>query len=280
MKPSLFLIIILLAVSLGEFSCRNEPGSRTSDISSDSSLANKTIDEKAPPPPATADKPGKDISSPAPPVSTPDTARSSPTPPVSLPDDKETNNVAKRSAVFGYSFFKNIKQHETRNINAYVSILNQVSTVINTLKDINATDVPERSNDTATVMTRNIFVFKALSIQLLNAGDSDFIIKSFSEARQIIDSANGNSWTWSVTPRTDKLHGRLIMNVVAEKQDGSREPFNIINIPITIIIDKALDRTLWQWMMDNPEKVITIILIPFIVFFWKELTGLFKKKEK
>jgi hypothetical protein len=281
MKRSLFIIILLLAASLYEFSCKNKPGSQPSGSSPDSSRADKTINEKGPPFPVTEDKPGEGVA-PSPPVSTPDSVRSHPTPPIGLPDDKQTNsgNVAKRSAVFGYSFFKNIKQHETRNINAYVSILNQVSTVINTLKDINATEIPERSNDTATIMTRNIFVFKALSIQLLNAGDSDFIIKPFSESRQIIDSANGNSWTWSVTPRTDKLHGRLIMNVVAEKQDGSREPFNIINIPITIIIDKALDRTLWQWMMDNPEKVITIILIPFIVFFWKQIAGLFKKKEK
>ncbi len=184
-----------------------------------------------------------------------------------------------RSAVFGYSFFKNIEQHETRNINAYVSIINSISHVIDTLKEINADDLPERKNDTATVLTRNIFVYKALDIQVINGGDSDFIIKSFSDSRQLIDSIDGNSWAWAITPRTDKLHGSLVMNIVAEKPDGSHEPFSVINIPITIIIDKQLNRTLWQWMMDNPEKVFTIILIPLIVFFWKQITGLFKKKS-
>ncbi len=193
--------------------------------------------------------------------------------------DSQYNNAARRSAVLGYSFFKNIKQHETRNIIAYVSIINAISHVIDTLKDLNAGETPQRANDTATILARNIFVFKALDIQLLNAGDSDFLIKPFSERRQLIDSSDGNSWTWSVTPLTNKQHGRLIMNIIAEKSDGSRQPFNVITIPITISIDKAINRTLWQWMMDNPEKVFTIILIPFIAFFWKQIIGLFKKKD-
>jgi hypothetical protein len=188
------------------------------------------------------------------------------------------NTIARRSAVFGYSVFKNMRQNETREINAFVSIINPESKVIDTLEEINASNIPERRSDTATIITKNIVLYKSLNIQLFNAGDSDFIIKPFSESSQVIDSTNGNSWSWAVTPRTDKKHGTLIMNVIAEKPDGSHEPFSTIQIPITISIDKAIDRTLWQWMMDNPEKVITIILIPFIVFFWKQITGLFKKK--
>lgn len=184
-----------------------------------------------------------------------------------------------RKAVFGYSFFKNIQENETRNINAYVTILNGLSKVIDTLKQINAEDIPERKNDTSTIITKNIFVFKALTVHLVNAGDSDFIIKPFADARQIIDSVNGNSWTWAVTPLTSQEHTRLIMNVVAEKPDGSREPFSTINIPIDIKLDTSINRTLWQWMMANPEKVLTIILIPLIIFFWKQITGLFKKKD-
>ncbi len=194
--------------------------------------------------------------------------------------DSAVANMDKlRKAVFGYSFFKNIQQSETRNINAYISVINAVSKVIDTLKQINLQDIPERKNDTATILTRNILFFKALTVQLVNAGDSDFVIKSFAESRQIIDSVNGNSWTWAVTPHTSKSHGRLIMNVVAEKPDGSREPFSTISIPITISLNKEINRTIWQWMMDNPEKVLTIILIPLVIFFWKQISGLFKKKE-
>jgi hypothetical protein len=191
--------------------------------------------------------------------------------------DKHTIDY-KRSAVFGYSFFKNIRQNETRKIDAFVSVINPISKVIDTLKEINAAYIPERTNDTATVFAKNIMVYKSLDIQLYNAGDSDFIIRAYSERNQEIDSLDGNSWSWTVTPRTDKKYGTLIMNVVAEKPDGSHEPFSTIQIPITISIDRAIDRSLWQWMMDNPEKVITIILIPFIIFFWKQITGLFRKK--
>lgn len=184
----------------------------------------------------------------------------------------------KRSAVLGYSFFKNMREHETRDINAYVTIINKISLVIDTLKEINGSDIPERSNDTATILSKNIILFKALDIELANGGDSNFIIKPFAESRQVIDASDGNSWTWAITPRTNKKYGALIMNVIAEKPDGSREPFSTIKIPITISIDSDIGRSLWQWMMDNPEKVITIILIPFIVFFWKQISSLFKKK--
>jgi len=188
-------------------------------------------------------------------------------------------DTKKRQAVFGYSFFKKIQQNETRPVYAYVSIINAVSEVIDTLRQINASEIPERKSDTAVIFTKNMFVFKALTVNLLNAGDSDFIIKPFTEAHQIIDSLDGNSWSWEVTPLTHKKYSKLIMNVVVEKPDGSREPFSTINIPIIIQLDKHLSRTIWDWMMRNPEKVITIILIPFIIFFWKQITGLFKTKK-
>ena len=192
------------------------------------------------------------------------------------PETNQPKSV--RKAIFGYSFFKNMREHETRSVNAYVSIINAVSKVIDTLKELNATDIPVRKNDTATVLTRNMAVFKAVTVSLVNAGDSDFIIKPFAEAHQLIDSLGGNSWTWSVTPRTGKSYGSLVMNVIAERPDGTREPFSAINIPITISLDKGIIRTIWQWMMDNPEKVLTIILIPLIIFFWKQIVGLFKKE--
>lgn len=173
-----------------------------------------------------------------------------------------------------------MRQHETREIYAFVSILNPISKVIDTLQEINASNIPERKSDTATIIAKYIFLYKSLGIQLLNAGDSDFIIKPFSKSDQVIDSVDGNSWAWAVTPRTNKKHGTLIMNVVAEKPDGSHEPFSTTPIPITISIDKAINRSLWQWMMDNPEKVITIMLIPFIVFFGKQISGIFKKEPK
>jgi hypothetical protein len=199
-------------------------------------------------------------------------------PPLSK-DSAFANKSKSRKAVFGFSFFRNMQEHETRNIDAYVSIVNGLSKVIDTLKNINANDIPVRKNDTATVFARNIFIFKALTVSVVNAGDSDFIIKAFAEPHQIIDSVNGNSWTWAVTPRTSKTYGRLIMNITAERPDGTHEPFNTINIPIIISLDKSINRTIWQWMMDNPEKVLTIILIPLIIFFWKQITGLFKKKD-
>lgn len=199
--------------------------------------------------------------------------------PAHEPDEPGSFQRKKREAVFGYSFFKKIQQNESRPVYAYVSIINAISKVIDTLKQINATEIPERKSDTAVIFARNMFVFKAISVHLINAGDSDFIIKSFSEPRQIIDSLDGNSWSWEVTLLTHKKNSKLIMNVVVEKPDGSREPFSIINIPIVIQLDKQIGRIIWDWIMRNPEKAITIIIIPFIIFFRKQITCVFKKSR-
>lgn len=89
-------------------------------------------------------------------------------------------------------------------MNAFVSVADTVNKVIDTLKAINAADAPERKNDTATILTKNVLVFKALDVHLLNAGDSDFIIKAFTGSRQLLYSIDGNAWTWAVTPKTTK----------------------------------------------------------------------------
>ena len=172
-----------------------------------------------------------------------------------------------RQAVLGYSFFKSMRQHETRKIDALVSIINSSAKVKDTLRQLNDGDVPVRKSNTASYFTENIIVFKYLNVTLIDP-DSDFHIAQIHDSdRQEIDNLMGNLWSWAVTPKTTKSQVRLILKVVAEKADGNRQAFSDRSIPIDISLDKSFGRSLVNWAHDNPEKLLVIILIPLIAFF-------------
>lgn len=188
----------------------------------------------------------------------------------------------KRSAVLGYSYFKNMRYDETRSINVYVSVINSISKVIDTLREINSEIPPSRKNDTASiitksVITKNILLYKYLTVSLIDP-DSNFNIKGIHDNdRQQIDSTADNSWAWSVTPKTKKSHVRLVLKVIAEKQDGSLEPFGARNIPIDISVDTGIFRAIYLWLYSNPDKALAIVLIPLIGFFWRQLAAIFRR---
>lgn len=188
-------------------------------------------------------------------------------------------SVKARSGVLGYSYFKSMRQNETRNINAYVTIINSSTWVIDTLKEITSEILPERKSDTSSIFTENIVLFKSLNIDLLDP-NSDFVIKPVHEnSRQVIDSLAGNFWTWAITPKTNKAKSRLILRVVAERPDGSQQVFRAKEIPINISLDRGLLRTVYLWLYNNPEKTLVLILIPLAALFWRKITGLFGRKH-
>lgn len=186
----------------------------------------------------------------------------------------------KKYGVLGYSYFKAMRQNETRNISAYVSIINSVKKVIDTLKEINSEDLPVRANDTASVFTQNIALYKYLDITLVDP-DGDFSITQVHDnSRQEVDSLGSAFWSWAVTPKTKKSQARLILKVVAEKQDGSHEPFKTRNIVINIGLDRGIFRIIYTWLFENPDKALVIVIIPLIIFFRKQIAALFKRKPK
>ncbi len=189
------------------------------------------------------------------------------------------NELQKKYGILGYSYFKAMRQHETRNINAYISIANPANRVIDTLKEVNSDVVAKRKNDTASIFTQNLILYKYSDVTLIDA-DSNFIIRQIHEnSRQKIDSVSGNFWTWAITPKTNKTTATLILKVIAEKPDGSREAFQVKTIPININLDPGIFRSVYSWLYENPEKLLVLILIPLVAFFWKQITALFGKKK-
>lgn len=120
---------------------------------------------------------------------------------------------------------------------------------------------------------KNFLVYKYVEVSLLQ-NDSDFIQKPLQLSdRQEVDTINGNKWVWNITPKTTKKHASLTLRVIAEKTNGNRESFESQNIAIDIIIDKNLTRNVWDWMMENPGKTLTLVIIPLIAFFGRKLFG-------
>lgn len=194
----------------------------------------------------------------------------------SIPEDEPL----KKYGVLGYSYFKAMRQNETRNINAYISIVNPANKVIDTLKEVNSDVVAKRKNDTASIFTQNLILYKYADVILVDA-DSNFTIRQIHEnSRQKIDSVSGNFWTWAITPKTKNTTATLILKVVAEKPDGSREAFQVKNIPISINLDPGIFRSVYSWLYENPEKLLVLILIPLVAFFWKQITGFLGKRKK
>jgi len=187
---------------------------------------------------------------------------------------------ALKQAVLGYSYFKEMKRMETKYIHAFISIAHPESKVKDTLKALNAADGLEKGNDTTSIFTKNMNIYRYVDVSLVNAGDSAFkVVKIHDAARQEIDSLSGNHWEWAVTPTTDEKTGILVLKVVAEKPDGSKEAFQAQSIPIKIDVQRNLLRRVWNYMIDNPGIVLTAILIPVLGFLGRSLFNRKKKNE-
>jgi hypothetical protein len=190
-------------------------------------------------------------------------------------------HIKKKSAVLGYSYFSRMRQNETRSIYAQVKAIN-VTDAINKvtqdvmmdLKDVNTQIKPIRKSDTASYFTdKNIYYYKYLTITL-NDPDGNFKIDSSeNNQRQEIDTSNDekNVWHWAVTPKTSVSNARLFIRVVAEKEDGIKKTIDTREIAINIQLETNFWRTLIDWLVKNPEKLLVLILIPLIAYFGKKI---------
>jgi hypothetical protein len=190
-------------------------------------------------------------------------------------------NTNKKSAVLGYSYFTHMRQNETRSIYAQVKAIN-ITDAINKiaedvmmdLKDVNNQIKPTRKSDTASYFTdKNIYYYKYLTITL-NDPDGNFKIDSSeNNQRQEIDIANDekNVWHWAVTPKTSVSNARLFIRVIAEKEDGVKKTIDTREIAINIQLETNFWRTLIDWLVKNPEKLLVLILIPLVAYFGKKI---------
>jgi|GEM_PF-2504191 len=182
-----------------------------------------------------------------------------------------TEKIGKRSGILGYSFFREMKRSETKNIHAFISIRHSESALRDTIRIINAQEEPNKRNDTVSIFTQNILLYHYVDVRLLDPDHSFTIEQVHDSARQEVDETDGNHWEWAITPNIDRKEARLILKVVAEKPDKPAEPFESRTIPITINVNTNIVRPLWIYLYDHPEYVFTAILIPLAVYVGKRI---------
>ena len=200
-------------------------------------------------------------------------------------DHTASQQNQKRSAILGYSYFRHMRQYETRNIYAYIMPVNKDSkisrladSIITDLKILNSQVKPERKSDTASYFTKeNIYYYKYLTITL-NDPDKNFNIDTLGiHSRQLIDTAEQTSWQWAVTPKTSIKNTRMILKVVAEKENGMQKTIDTREIAIAIQLETNVWRELVTWLRNNPEKLLVLILIPLAAYFGRRV---FERKKK
>lgn len=184
---------------------------------------------------------------------------------IQQPDN--TLSAKPKSALFGYSYFKKMRRHEVRDINAYVSISNPKSFILDTLKAIVSEQINNLS-DTSLVDIKmtNVILYKMLTVSLVDPAGDFTITPIHPSARQTIDTVNGNHWRWSVKTNTDKKQVTMILNATATRPDGTEDKFNARTIIIAVQIDQNIIRRFFNYLSDNPEVSIPILvsLIGFI----------------
>jgi hypothetical protein len=203
-----------------------------------------------------------------------DTLDSVPIPPIFHEEQK------KKSAVLGYSFIPTMRKLEVKDINVFISTKNKSSQVIDTLKTIvNEQSVLNPKDKVIAIHdTQNIAYYKYITLDLLDPDSAFEIEKIHYNNRQEIDSLLNNNWHWTIKALTDKSNARLIIKVGAEKTTGDIESLKNIYIPIEINIESPYFwKKTYSFLNQNPEYLLSSILIPFAIFIVRRF---FSKNDK
>ena len=128
--------------------------------------------------------------------------------------------------------------------------------------------------DESAVVVKNVRVGDRMSVKLLETNSS---VKSFeitnlnSEIQSVEDDTSFTTWEWSVRPIKSGNH-KLKMIVVITGDNFTKD------IPVyegDIHIKSYLPFTIKTFVVDNWKVLLSPVIIPFIIFLWKN-----RKKKK
>lgn len=184
-----------------------------------------------------------------------------------LSDSNSTNNIGslhyeidtiiqkiqKKSAILGYSYPVTLLRSATDYINVFVTISHPERLVRDTLEKISKSqNIFHINNDTVVIYPNNIFLYKFLTVTLLDPNGDFKMTPVHDSNRQEIDTIAGNSWRWSLTTTTTQPSARLILKVTAESAGSATIPLQQTDIPIKVLIDNSnYGRRIWIYLTDN-----------------------------
>jgi hypothetical protein len=159
-----------------------------------------------------------------------------------------------------------IHRKESHLFYAYVTVINdQVSIKTNLRSDASATEGDDAKNDTIIVYPKNISFYSSIHLSLTDPAGDFKITPVQSSDTQAIHPLNGAHWQWTLYTETDKPTARLFLKAQGLRSEGAPEALDDRVIPIRIIVQSNIFRSVMIYLYDNP-KVSVPAIIAFITF--------------
>jgi hypothetical protein len=194
---------------------------------------------------------------------------------ISIGSPMNNDNVGVK-ATLGISYFKSIRQFETKDLRVSAIFNGDANLVRKKIRDIEAIEyefVPKEDSSTIRVI-KDITLFKKLKIAL-HYDKADFTVTAVpedAEDEQELDFTEGNNWHWTLRAVAEKPHPAIVkVEIFGEDYKGS---FKLIALKeVEIKIDITESETFWskavKWPGDNLDYIIEGMLVPLIIYLWK-----------
>jgi hypothetical protein len=192
----------------------------------------------------------------------------------------QDNQYAAASANLCFSYFNKIAINESKDINVNLSSIVDTKTLLAEIQkkviEQEGNSLDKIRNDSQSCTKVNVFKF--VEIEIIDV-DQAFVIIPFNDKRQSLLLKQTLNWRWAVKPKPDAdvKNARLVIAVRGETADGSRADITTKDIRLTINIDaQSLWRKTWIFLYNNPESLLTLLILPLIqwIYSW------FQKKKQ
>jgi len=179
-------------------------------------------------------------------------------------------------ATLGISYFKSIRQYETKDLRVTAIFNGDAKLVRKKIRDIEAVEyeyVPKQDSSTIRVI-KDITLFKRLKIKL-HYDKADFTVTPVPEDakdEQELDFESGNNWHWTVRAVADKPHPAIVkVEIFGENHKGDFKLIALKEVEINIDITKS--DTFWskasKWPGDHLDYIIESLIVPLVIYLWK-----------
>ena len=187
------------------------------------------------------------------------------------------------AAYLGYAYPPKITRGGTSIFYAYVSIVDSNLLIRQSLnEDITTTEGAQGAADTIVIYPRDISFYHSIHLSLTSpAGDFQITPNQTSDT-QVINLHFGAHWQWTLTTETDKPTAQLLLKAEGLQAEGAPEQLDTRIIPIRILIQPNIFRTIFLYLADHPAVSVPalIALLGFIGWLIKHFLSKAKSDGK
>ena len=187
-----------------------------------------------------------------------------------------------RPAYLGYAYPPRIHRKETRMFYAYVTVVHDEVLIKTRLRtDASTTEGKDAADDTIILYPKDISIYRSIHLSLTDpAADFKITPVQFSDT-QSVDSYRGTRWQWNLYTETDKKTARLFLKAHGLRSEGAPDDLDNRVIPISIVIQSNVFRTIMVYLYDHPAVSVPAIIafLGFMAWLIKRFLSKGKKED-